>query len=149
MMGVVSVAVGSVFAKRYAGQYSPLAVAGVQFVLGAVITTLLMLVIEGVPAAPTAKAWGSLAYIAIISTFIPVVLYYWLLRHVTVTYSSVIGYVIPLIAVVVGVVVLDEQLQPGIVIGGILILAGVVMTDRARIRRAAAPTPAEVPPTTV
>jgi drug/metabolite transporter (DMT)-like permease len=149
LLGVVSVAVGSVFAKRHAGEYSPLAVAGVQFVLGAVITTLLMLLIEGVPAAPTAKAWGSLGYIAIVSTFVPVVLYYWLLRHVTVTYSSVIGYVIPLIAVVVGIVVLDEQLQPGIVVGGILILAGVVMTDRARIRRAAAPTEDEVPPVQV
>lgn len=149
LVGVVSVAVGSVFAKRHAGSYSPLAVAGVQFVLGAVITTVLMLIVEGVPAMPTARGWGSLVYVAVIATFAPVVLYYWLLQHVTVTYSAIIGYVIPLIAVGVGVLVLDEQIQPGIVGGGLLILAGVVMTDRARLRRAAAPAEGEVPPTAV
>jgi drug/metabolite transporter (DMT)-like permease len=149
LLGVVSVAVGSVYAKRHAGHYSPLAVAGVQFVFGAVITTILMLAVEGVPDAPTARGWWSLLYVAVLATFVPVVLYYWLIRHVTVTYSSIIGYVIPLIAVVVGVVVLDEELQAGIVIGGILILAGVVLTDRARIRRMAAPTEDEVPPVAV
>ncbi|MBI5157364.1 MAG: DMT family transporter [Acidimicrobiia bacterium] len=148
LAGVVSVALGGVYAKRHAGGYSPLAVAGVQFVFGAVITTVLMLVIEGAPANPTAAGWGTLGYIAIVSTFIPVALYYWLLRHVTVTYSAAIGYVIPLIAVAVGVIALDEQLQPGIVAGGALILAGVVLTDRARRRRATADAET-VPPTSV
>ncbi len=147
LVGVVSVAVGSVYAKRHAGRYSPLGVAGVQFVLGAIITAVIMLVAEGVPANPTAAGWGSLVYIALIATFMPVALYYWLIRHVTVTYSTVIGYVIPLIAVVVGVVVLGEEIQPGIVVGGTLILGGVVLTDRARMRRSAA-LAEEVPPAT-
>ena len=45
-----------------------------------------------------------------------------------VTYSSIIGYVIPLIAVVVGIVVLDEKLQAGIVAGGILFALTMVLT---------------------
>lgn len=146
LVGVVSVALGGVYAKRHAGDYSPLAVAGVQFVLGAVIATVLMLIVEGAPTNPSAKGWGALVYIAIVATFVPVVLYYWLLRHVTVTYSAVIGYVIPLIAVAVGVVALDERLQPGIVAGGALILAGVVVTDRARRRRIALEGEDVVPP---
>jgi len=67
----------------------------------------------------------------------PVVLYYWLIRHVTVTYSTIIGYIVPLVAVGVGVVALGEQLQPGIVVGGALILAGVIVTDRLRNRQTA------------
>jgi len=149
LLGVVSVAFGGVYAKRHAGGYSPLAVAGVQFVFGAMITTVLMLLIEGAPANPTAAGWGTLAYIAIVSTFMPVALYYWLLRHVTVTYSAAIGYVIPLIAVAVGVIALDEQLQPGIIAGGALILAGVVLTDRARRRQAVFEDEDVVPPASV
>ena len=42
----------------------------------------------------------------------------------------------PLIALVGGVLLLDEQIQPGMLIGGALILAGVILTDRAQ-RRAA------------
>jgi drug/metabolite transporter (DMT)-like permease len=53
---------------------------------------------------------------------------------VTATYASVIGYIVPLIAVIVGVVLLDEQVQPGILIGGLLILTGVVVTDRLEQR---------------
>lgn len=134
MVGVLSVALGSVYAKRYAGQYSPLAVSAVQFSVGGVVATIAALIGEGIPAVPTAAGWGALLYIGLVATFMPVVLYYWLIRHVTVTYSAVIGYIIPLIAVGVGVVVLDEQLQPGILLGGALILIGVIITDRIRIR---------------
>ncbi len=67
---------------------------------------------------------------ALATTVMPFLVYYWLIRHVTVTYSSIIGYIVPLVAVIVGVIALDERLQPGILVGGALILAGVVITDR-------------------
>jgi drug/metabolite transporter (DMT)-like permease len=137
MIGVVSVSLGSVYAKRYAGDYSVLGVAAVQFGLGAIIATVASLMADGVPANPSGEGWMSLAYIGLIATFMPVVLYFWLIRHVTVTYSTIIGYIIPLVAVVVGVLVLDEELQPGIVIGGALILAGVIVTDRIRMMQSA------------
>jgi len=135
MIGVLSVAFGSVFAKRFAGRYSVLGVAAVQFAIGAALTLGTAAVVEGLPGGISGPGWASLVYVGLIGTFMPVVLYYWLIRHVTVTYSTVIGYIIPLVAVVVGVVVLGEQLQKGIVIGGALILAGVVVTDRIRVRQ--------------
>jgi drug/metabolite transporter (DMT)-like permease len=134
MVGVLSVAFGAVYAKRYAGEYSVLGVAGIQFALGALLAIGLTLAIEGLPRGTTALGWASLAYIGLIGTFMPVVLYYWLIRHVTVTYSTIIGYIVPLVAVGIGAMVLGEQIQSGIVIGGGLILVGVVVTDRLRIR---------------
>ena len=65
----------------------------------------------------------------------PFLLWYWMIRYVTATYASAIGYVVPLIAVIVGMILLDEKLQPGLVIGGALILAGVILTDRLEQRR--------------
>ena len=90
----------------------------------------------GVGAGPTG-AWPELIFLALMATLVPVALFYWLIRHVTVTYASMIGYVVPLIAVIIGVIVLDEQVQPGILIGGALILAGVVITDRLERRNPA------------
>lgn len=130
LAGVLSVAVGAVYAKRYSGRYSPLGVSGVQFVIGAAIGIVAMLAFEGVPANPGAKGWASLAYVGLAATFLPITLYYWLLRHVTVTFSAITGYIIPLVAVVFGVIVLGERVDLGIVLGGALILAGVVVTDR-------------------
>ncbi|MEE8330970.1 MAG: DMT family transporter [Acidimicrobiia bacterium] len=145
LIGVVSVALGAVYAKKHAGRYSPIGLSAVQFMLGSVITAVLMFIVEGAPSNTTGVGWASLAYIGLLSTFMPVALYYWLIRHVTVTYSAVIGYIIPLVAVVVGILVLDEELQPGIIVGGSLILAGVVITDRIRLRNIRASEVPQVP----
>jgi drug/metabolite transporter (DMT)-like permease len=50
---------------------------------------------------------------------------------VSATKSSLVGYVVPLIALVSGIVLLDERLQSGIAVGGALIIIGVVLTNNA------------------
>jgi len=141
-LGLASVAViaaGSVYAKKYAGRYGTLDVAALQFSLGAVFIVVAASFLDGGVGAGPVGAWPELVYLAVLATLVPVALFYWLIRHVTVTYASMIGYVVPLIAVVVGVIVLDEQVQPGIMIGGALILTGVIITDRLERRGSAAP----------
>ena len=134
LASVVSVSFAAVYAKRYAGQYSVLGVTGIQLAIGAAGLALLALLVEGVPASPSMTGRFGLLYVGIVGNFIPLGLYYFLIRHVTVTYSTIIGYIVPFIAVSAGVVMLDEQIQPGIVVGGALVLLGVVVTDLIRIR---------------
>lgn len=136
MIRVVVIAFASVYAKRYSGQYSVLGVTGVQFVLGAAGLTLSALVVEGVPETITGVGILSLLYVGTIGSLLPLGLYYFLIRYVTVTYSTVISYIIPLVAVSAGVIVMGEQLQPGIVAGGALVVAAVVVKDLLRIREA-------------
>jgi drug/metabolite transporter (DMT)-like permease len=131
IVGYLSIAVGSVYAKKHAGRYASLDVATIQFASGAMMILVAMLAVEGVPPFPSALGLSSLVYMGLATTVMPFIVYYWLLRHVTVVYSAIIAYVVPLVAVVMGVVALDERLQPGILAGGALILAGVVVTDRA------------------
>ena len=133
LMGL-AISAGSVYAKHYAGQYEPLDVTGVHFASGTLIIAVITLMVEGGPPTVTGRAWMLLVYMALASTVLPMVLYYWLLRTVTVTYAALAGYVIPVVAITAGVVLLDEQLQSGIIFGGILILIGVLVTDRA-VRR--------------
>ena len=66
--------------------------------------------------------------------FVPLSMYYFLIRHVKVVFSSIIAYLVPLVATVAGVLILDEHVQPGILLGGALVLSGVVITDLVRIR---------------
>ena len=134
LVSVVSVSFSAVYAKRYAGQYSVLGVTGVQLVIGSVALSLLAPIVEGFPANPSMAGRLSLVYVGSMGMFLPLALYYFLIRYVTATYSTIIGYIVPLIAVLAGVLVLDEQVQPGIVIGGALVLLGVVVTDLVRIR---------------
>jgi drug/metabolite transporter (DMT)-like permease len=136
LVAVLLTAVSSIYAKKYAGEYDPLEVSGIQFVVGAALVAVVMLVAEGVPGGLTGRAWLILLYAGLFCTFLPSVLYFWLLRHVTATYAAIIGYTTPVVALVMGAVLLDEQLQAGIALGGALILVGVVLTDRAEARSA-------------
>ncbi len=132
---VAMIAVAGIYAKRYAGDYEPMDVAGIQFGSGAVIIALATLVVEGVPAGETSAGWGLIVYAAAASTFMPFLIFYWLLRRVSVSYASLVGYIVPLVAVVAGITLLDERLDPGIAIGGGLILLGILLSDRIEQRR--------------
>ena len=136
MIRVTSIALASVFAKRYSGQYSVLGVTGVQLGLGAAGLTVSAVLVEGIPDALTRVGGLSLLYVGTVGSVVPLGLFYFLIRHVTVTYSTIISYIIPLVAVFTGVVVLDEQLQPGIVLGGGLVVVAVVTKDLLRTREA-------------
>ena len=136
MIRITSIALASVFAKRHSGQYSVLGVTGVQLGLGAAGLTVSALLVEGIPDGVTRVGGLSLLYVGSVGSLVPLGLYYFLIRHVTVTYSTIISYIIPLVAVFTGVVVLDEQLQPGIVLGGALVVAAVLTKDLLRIREA-------------
>lgn len=135
LVSVVSISSGSIFAKRHAGRHGVLEVAGIQFVLGSVVIVCVSLLIDGSVGVGSPAVWPEFAWLGVIGTFTPFVLWYWLIRRVTATYAAVIGYLVPLTAVVVGVIVLGEHIQPGLAIGGALILAGVILTDRLERRR--------------
>lgn len=130
-IGAASIAFGGTYAKIHAGEYTPLHVTGIHFVLGAAVILIAGLAVEGPTAPGTIEAWSLMAYLGLFGQFMPFVLFYRLLQKVSATYASMVGYVVPLIAVTTGVIVLDERLQAGIILGGLLILAGVLITDRS------------------
>ena len=63
-----------------------------------------------------------------------------LLETAPVTTVSLIGYLVPFVALFGGVLLLDERIEPGIVVGGALIIAGMVITDRASRAASSQPT---------
>ncbi len=140
LISVVAIGYAGAYAKRYAGQYDPIEITGIQFGLSAALLIPVMLVFEGIPSALTAPGWALILYMAVASTFMPFYLYYRLLQSMPATTVSLVGYLVPLVSLVGGVLLLGEQIETGIVIGGALILTGMVITDRAgRLRTAATP----------
>lgn len=134
LVSVLSISVGGVYAKHHSGGYGSLEVTGVHFVVGTILIAIATLIGEGVPPAVSGHSWLLLGYMGVFATVVPFILYYWMLRSVSATFASIAGYLIPPIAVVAGMVFLDERLQRGLVVGGALILLGVVITDRAERR---------------
>ena len=136
-IGVLAIGYSGVYAKKTSGTYHPITLSATQFGLGIVLLVPLMLIAEGLPEGITAWGWALIVYLSVVGSVVPFLLYYWVITHVSSTSASTIGYLVPLVSLVAGIVLLDEQLQFGIAAGGALILAGVVLTGRVE-RRAAA-----------
>ncbi|GCD96867.1 DMT family transporter [Embleya hyalina] len=79
---------------------------------------------------PSAKVLGALGVLALVCTAIAVVLFFELIREVGAARATVITYVIPAVAVVAGVLVLDERFTWAIGASFVLILAGAWLATR-------------------
>ena len=130
LAGVGSIGYAAAFAKRNAGSYHPLMITGLQFGLASMWLLVAMFAVEGVPNDLTANGWYLILVMAVAATFMPFLIYFWLLEKISATDASLIGYIVPLIALVGGLILLDEQLQLGIIVGGGLVFAGLVLADQ-------------------
>lgn len=131
---VVAIGFASAYAKRHSDTFTPLPMVGIQFIVGTAVLVPLMLVVDGLPTDVSAAGWALVLFLAGASSFLPFLLFYWLLQNASVTTASLSGYIVPLVSLLGGIVLLDERLQLGIVVGGTLILIGVVLTDQAERR---------------
>jgi LPXTG-motif cell wall-anchored protein len=85
----------------------------------------------------TMMAVVALFYLAIVGTVIAFLLYYWLVQHMDVTKTMLIALVTPVVAVMLGMVVLHEQLNWRTLVGGLMIISGIgLIVTRRRKKRA-------------
>jgi drug/metabolite transporter (DMT)-like permease len=131
---VVSISFAGVYAKARAHLFDPMELTFMQFAVGIVLVGATMFALEGLPGAISLWGWSLIVYMTVVGSVTPFLLFFWLLQQVSVTKASLVGYVVPLVALFAGIVLLDEKLQLGIGAGGLLILIGVVVTDRSERR---------------
>jgi len=128
---VASISLAGVYTKGRPDSYEPIELTWMQFAIGSVFIVATMLLSEGWPVGVSSWGWALMAYLTIVGSITPFLLFYWILARVSATRASLVGYLVPLISLTSGIVLLDERLQSGIVVGGVLIIAGVVLTNNA------------------
>jgi drug/metabolite transporter (DMT)-like permease len=84
-------------------------------------------------AAPTSEAVFSLVVLGLVCTALALVVFQFLILEVGPGRALVITYLNPVVAVVLGVLILDESLGPGAVAGLLLILAGSWLSTDGRM----------------
>jgi len=131
----VCVALGYVIVKRHGTHLSPVQLTTSQMMVGLVPLLALALTFEGNPLAArwTPRAIAALLYLALAGSVTAFWLNYWLLKRIGATRVLVMSLVEPLVAVVLGAVVLHEALPPGTLLGGAGILAStwILLAPRA------------------
>jgi drug/metabolite transporter (DMT)-like permease len=129
--GAFTAAYGIVIHKRYFSEFNIVVAANVQMVFGGILLVVGALLFEDLSDFNvTSKAIGSVLYLATFGTVVTFLGYYWLLRKTGAVTVSLIAFITPLVAILIGVGLGGESLSFLIVIGTILILSGVAAVIR-------------------
>jgi drug/metabolite transporter (DMT)-like permease len=138
VMGAMAAWVAYTFlARDLMVRYPALLVTAATMVAGAA-TLLPLALVEAtlVPLhAPSAAAWGALAYLGVLCSAAAYLLWNLALPVLGVGVSSNLLNGIPLVSVLTGVLVLGEPWTRSIALGGALVLAGVVVVERSALDR--------------
>ncbi len=123
----------------------PVSLASAQMIFGVVIAVPLALIFDGAPDGGIGvKAGLSWLALGTLSSGIAYIIFFTLVQRMKATQLSVVSYLIPFVATVLGWVVLDETIGPNLFAGLLLIVAGVMAVNGAvrgvveRVRAAAA-----------
>lgn len=102
---------------------------------GAVVAVPLALLFEGTPAVTRAETWGALLGIGLVATTLAFQIMYRLLPRIGATNFSVVTFIAPVSAVLLGVTLLGETILPTHILGMLAIFAGLLLIDGRVVRR--------------
>ncbi|HWF89220.1 MAG TPA: EamA family transporter [Pyrinomonadaceae bacterium] len=122
-------AYSNVLVKAYGKKINPAIMAAGQMFFGLLLLFAVGLPLEGNPFGFhwTPIALISLLYLAVVGSVIAFLLYYWLVQNMDVTKSMLIALVTPVVAVILGMMVLNEEFGWRTLAGGAMIMLGIAM----------------------
>lgn len=138
LLSAVGVAYANIMVKQRAGHIDNRVLIAMQMSCGLIPLIILSLIAEGNPLAYnwTPRALFAVVYLATVGTIAAFMIYYWMVRHIKVTTTQLISLVTPVIAVIVGVLFLAEQVTPRLLAGAAAILIGIATILWSRKRKA-------------
>jgi drug/metabolite transporter (DMT)-like permease len=124
----------TVFGKRLVEKSGALPVIGLTTLIGAAW----MIPVSGLELAARSfsltavplKVWLAIAFLGVACTFLAPLFYFLALEHAPAQKVGVYLYAVPLLTYIIAGLVLHERLGPELLIGSILILSGVFLTER-------------------
>jgi drug/metabolite transporter (DMT)-like permease len=138
MTGSIGFALYMVLGKRLGGRFDPLTMTAFSHFAGAL--TVLPVAIHRAVALGAVEhwlaipwtGWATIFYMAIFSSAIAYVFYFWLLRYLEASQLSAFTYLLPIAATMLGILWLGEKGSWNQVVGGILALSGVFWIESGR-----------------
>lgn len=121
-------ALAQVAIKRWGRAIHPLSITAVPMLLsGGVMGALAAVVERDRPVTFDRPSVAALLYLALVGSALAFSLYFWLLRHLPSTKVSLVAYTAPVLAVLIGTLVLDEPVTLRMLVGSGLVAAGVAL----------------------
>jgi drug/metabolite transporter (DMT)-like permease len=80
------------------------------------------------------QAWAAVLFMAVFSSALAYIFYFWLLRYLEASQLSAFTYLLPVVATILGILLLGEKGSWGQVLGGAMALGGVYWIESGRPR---------------
>lgn len=122
----------SIYGRRFSKQGVPPLVIATGQVSASIILLLPMVVLIDKPwqlAPPSAISWAAIGSLGIISTGVAYLIYFRILATAGATNLMLVNFLVPITAIVLGILVLNEVLLTQHVVGMLLIAAGLALMD--------------------
>jgi drug/metabolite transporter (DMT)-like permease len=142
-------AIGSLASKRLPSPPGMMRAGGQMLVGGFAMGLVALALGERMDAAPSARAIGAVLYLLVAGSLIGFSAYSYLLKHTRPVIATSYAYVNPVIAVILGVTIAGESFDLASGIGGVIILAAILLVGLSRSSSSSKPAPAPVVATPV
>jgi drug/metabolite transporter (DMT)-like permease len=122
--------------KKHGHSIHPFAITFVPMLTGAVLLLTSSALFEDLSRVQfTTKAFLSILYLGIFGSVATFVSYFWLLKKVEAVLLSLTSFITPIIAVVLGVLFMGEELSPRTFLGAAFVLGGIAVANYAEVRK--------------
>jgi drug/metabolite transporter (DMT)-like permease len=123
-------ALALVLIKKHGDPVSPFSMNFIGMAMGGVMLLLLSAGVEyGQTVTWTRATVLSLLYLTLVGSVVTFVAYYWLLKKIDAVYVSLSSFINPLVAVVLGAVILGERMPPTVFTGAALVMLGLLVAN--------------------
>lgn len=128
VLAAFSYGVGASYARHRIGLNHRYVVAGGTLVFAALFMWVLALVFDGGVIVPVElETLVAVAWLGVLGAFVAYVLFFFLIETIGATLTTMVTYIFPVVGVAIGVLLLNEQMDARLLIGTVLVIAGVVV----------------------
>jgi drug/metabolite transporter (DMT)-like permease len=126
-------AFGTLYTKKQAANFNPYFSLGLQMMIsGIFLSVFTNLLHKAVPlTAIPWQSWASIGYLVIFGSIISFIAYLYALQNLSAEQTSLYAYINPIVAVLLGWMILSEKLTVFIAVGGAVALFGVYLVNKA------------------
>jgi drug/metabolite transporter (DMT)-like permease len=126
----------AVIIKKYGFHLNPLSMNFIPMIIAGIVLILLGFLMEDFSQLKfDSSAILSVLYLAIFGSIVTFTSYYWLLKRISVVILSLIAFITPIVALVLGAIVYDEQLSSRALWGTILVLTGLLWANLSNVKK--------------
>ncbi|MEN9686321.1 MAG: hypothetical protein RLZZ28_2107 [Bacteroidota bacterium] len=133
LIAMLSWSIGTIVLSRTKIRMNPYYATGWQMLISALLLMIMLVVSgEGIPLAQIPmSAWSAILYLVIASNIITYAAFLYTMKHLEPALAAVYAYINPIVATLVGSLVINEKLTLNILIGSLITIIGVFLVNQS------------------